>query len=923
MKPRATIALCALCCAVPLLRGQHSVQTPGNGNGLEELKAALDRPGPEGAEGRQAAIENLLGRLELKAHALLQERLRAPAHEDLPREILTALARRVRNSSDRVFSIGDENKEQRQQVVRSYVPSLVTFWLEAPPGSDAKVVGTREQWRELARACTSKMPLFEFDEGLRALLLLPTQEETMQVAALQCAADCREMFYAGLLADQLGHRSPRVQAAARAALKRLCFLPEEFTSIEQFQQWKQKNGDKRYYDLAEEAARAAESLVLRMQAEFHAQLVQKNVDVVAAMAENRAAINWTAVQALALTDEPPGTTDACLERLRQRLQDELHADKNAPTAERHAFHKSLLEAWNKTPVEQVRRRALLLETAAYLLRPGEAELAVEMEKLLVQQLAAAEPVLVLAATRGLRRFPTVSSRTALVRTARAAVDDPRGPDLGLLRAILRTLGRPGNTAPAETDADKPEWIGLIRRLLQGDAFKELRSDAMAMAVVPDARGERVPEVFDALLALAEDQSQGGEVRQRSLIHLKDFLKKEERADTFVRELAGLLADSDQEIRRFAANELARLRLDHLEASRRVWIQVVQQAARERLRVETNPDVLRALIDCIKVGARKPGSPDLAIGSIKLVLEEIGFPVPAEQQFRVRPLLAALAEIAGEPMTDPGLQGLPWLSAGEVLWRHEERRHLRHVLESQHASALSSEVASGDQSKADRARQAMWLLLRTAALRPATESWSAPEAKQEATDVRAAFAALDGVNVELDAPALRILRLQVLAALGAHADVVAFGTRWLAGDDKPKGGVGLSPEQKDTVRLWMAEARLFQGQLDKAEALLRERDPVRSGEAPTLLVVDRLARAHLDAGAPDKALPWLDQVLKATGESDPRFRARLLAWAQTYVHVNPGSRQDVIAQLERSVTLFRSADCPPDLKEAFDRLRALH
>jgi hypothetical protein len=917
MEPRATIRIALNALALlPALCGQHLVQGAGNGNGLAELKAALDRPGPEGAEGRQAAIETLLGMLDLKAHALLQEKLRAAKVDDVQREIVAALSRHARNAGDKVFSIADENKEQRQQVVRSYVPALVTFWLE--PAGEPKVQQERDQLREQVRGCASRLPMGEVKEGLQALMTLPTQEEAMQIAALNAAADWRDLYLATFLAEQLGHSSPRIQAAARAALRRLTFGVEDFTSNDQFQQWRSKNAEKRYSDLAEEAARSAEARMQRLETDYRARFVQANVDLVAAMADNRTAVDWAAVQARVLADEPPGTTDACLDRLRLRLQDELHTDKNAAVAERQAFHKALLEAFARTPPDNVRRRALLLETTAFLLRPGEGELAAEMEKLLIQQLATADPALVQAAVRALRRFPTAQSRAALVHAARVSLDDARGPDLALVRAILRTLGRPGNpawTAPAEADVDKADWLALIRRVFAGEQYKDLRSEAMAMAVVPDARGERLAEVFDALLNLAKDQTQTAEMRQRSLIHLKDFLKKEDRADTLVRELAGLLADPDQEIRLFAATELAGLRLDHSEQRRKEWIQVVQQAARERLRVETNANVLRQLVACITAGGRPPGSPDLAIGSIKWVLEQVGFPVPAEQQFRVKPLLAALTEIVAEPMKDPG----SWLSVCDVLARHnDQRRQLRQVLESQNAVRLAADIVA-DANKAERARQAMHFILSAALLKPASEPWTAPELKQEAADVRSAFAALESVKADLDLPGYRMLRLQVLGACGAHQEVVALGTMYLQ-DDRSKGGTAMSPEQKDAVRLQMAEAQLSLGKPDKAEALLKERDPARAGEPAALLVADRLAKALIDGGAADKALPWLDRALQATGESDPRFRARLVQWAQTRMQLEPAAKQDVVSQLEARRELFKSADCAPELREAFERLR---
>lgn len=903
----------APCPAAVLLQGEEaSAQDPIDGS-IEQARAALARPGPEGAEARQAAIENLLGMLEPKAHALLQEKLlQPPAADSLHGEILVALARHLRNPGDRVFGTGDENRELRQQIVRSYVPALASLWVTPAAGTEAAAGPLRDQ----ARACVVRMPMRELDEGLRALVASPDAAVGLKVAAMAVAADGRDLYLANFLADHLEHADPVLRRAARAGLKLLTFAEEEFSTQERYREWANHNSGKRYLDLAEEAGRAAVARVQRLDSGYRERLQQGAVELVLALADSRPGVEWGAVQERVLRDEPPGTTEACLDRLRHKLQDDVHSENN--TRERQAFHRALLEVLSRVPPAQLARRALLLETAAFLLRPGEGDLAAEMEKLLIQQLESGEPVLVQAAARGLRRFPSVASRTALVRVARAALMRPGEAAGALLREALRTLGRrsaPPWTAPGEADADKVEWLELVRALFASDRFKELRTEAMGMALLADSRGERVPEVFDVLMALAKDPQQSFEIRSASLIHLKDFLGKEDRADAFMRELTDLLGDPDKEIRLFVANQLTTVP-DHSEAKRREWVQLILFATRERLCVEANQNVLRALLTVLSACARPPGTAEAAIGSLMLVLEKIGLPVPPEHQFRLEPVLQAITALAAEPMP----RSEPWLGACRVLAQHDKRVSLRHVLQSQHAVQLAGETGSAEAPRAERARLAMQYILRAAVLKPQRESWSAPELKEEASDVRSAFAALDLVGADLDAPNLRMLRLEVLSALGGHQEVLRHGLAYLSPDDKPKNAPPLNAEQKDAARLLVAEAHLALGQLDRVAAMLAERDPARAGEAAALSLLERLGRAHLDQGAASQALPFLEKAWHGTAEGDPRYRARLLAFVQARLQAQPGTREEVAALLESKASLFEASDCPAELKEAFLRLR---
>ena len=80
---------------------------PQNGDAaaqIERLRAELAQPGAEGARQRLAAIEHVLSLTDLRAHALLIERIADADDPDGVRaQTLEALVRRLRNPIDPVF----------------------------------------------------------------------------------------------------------------------------------------------------------------------------------------------------------------------------------------------------------------------------------------------------------------------------------------------------------------------------------------------------------------------------------------------------------------------------------------------------------------------------------------------------------------------------------------------------------------------------------------------------------------------------------------------------------------------------------------------------------------------------------------------------------------------------------------------------
>jgi hypothetical protein len=607
----------------------------------------------------------------------------------------------------------------------------------------------------------------------------------------------------------------------------------------------------------------------------------------------------------------------CLQQLRRTLGDAVPGDEGA--AARQTFTRALLVRYRGAPADDGAARAALIEVAAYLCRPAETELSLEVSGELVQQLDAPAVDMPLAALRALRRFPSPESRAAVVRTAAAALvrGDARAAVLAQALQTLSWSKEPTWRAPSENAGDKAGWLQLLRDVCSGSLPKERRNEALAVALLTDRDNKRVPEVFDLLLELGRDRTREPEFRTQCLIHLQDWKDQEGRADTLVHALIGLLGDEERDVRQFAAEALQRLP-EAPEDKKRGWQHAVALALRDRLPTENNAAVLQAMAGCLVACGREPNTPETVIGVINGVLDGISRPVPQEQEFRVKTLLAELPTVAADPRAEQG----QWIGACDMLLKHEERRSLRHVLESHNAVALGKEVGNADAPVAERARRVLRFILLAALMKPAKDAWlSTEELKREAEDVRAAFAALPP-NVQLpeniQEPRFRLLRLEVLIAGGKAQEALQLAGAYLREVD-PKDHPPLDAAQQDAVRLFAAEASLVENKNDQAADWLAQIDPSRANEPRALEVAERTSRAFATTN-PAKAEALLDRIVRATQPEDPAFRGRLVSLLQARLRASPTAREDVQKQLNRYAALFQGADCPEVLKEAVAELR---
>ena len=873
---------------------------------LDELRAMLGRPGPDGLADREAAVARLLEMPQVEAHQLLQDRLRDSSDPDRVRvTVLAGLQSHLLGSVKKQF--GGADAELRRQLVAGYLGACAPLWANAPDVD----VAVAAPVRAAARRALQRVPAREL--AAAASTLLASAEASDRANALRCLADMQQTLLAPTIASQLEAPEAVVRAAAQKALDLLIYPDDTIRTKAEFDAWAKEYGMRSYVDLAQRSARLGPRAFQQLRDQMQRMRVDAAREFVAVHVSRRADIDWEAVKSRT-TSDGPAVLDACLAALQEALSRAPGIEGAA--AARHAFFRALLERLAQVPQSQQpdvqRRRALLLEVAAYLVRPEEAELAGEIRALLLAELAVASADGQVAALRGLRRFPSEQARQALVERGKALFVD-LDANQRQLQVILDTLAartEPRWVAPGPDAADKLGWVALVDQSCRSAPERDLRDRGLLLAQTLDAQKRYVPEAFAALRGLTEDPKLDTKFRSTCLIYLDAWRTDQGVADEWLAALLRALGDDAAGLRRQAASSLARLR-EANDPRRADWLKRALEALRGRLSVEPDQAVLGALVDCMQELGREPGMSAASIEAITRVLQELGDPVAKGQEFRLDPLLRALATIAA----DNKASSAQWLAACAPLLAHGKRKGLRVVLQTHKASELTKDVGSEDAGRAGRARQAMRYLIGAAALRPTRTDWGIDANKEEARHVRAAFGALDSVPPaeQLDEPAHRLLRAAVDRAMGKDQDVVERASAWLAGE--AAGDVAYT----DRLRMLAAESQLALDKPVEALALAEARSATSKSEPDALALAARIAAALADSDAA-RAAQVFEQTLRATSTEDPLFRGRLVAWLRCALRV-PDAAAQVLAEARQHAALFDAADCPEKLRAEYRQLTA--
>ncbi|MFK7740508.1 MAG: hypothetical protein AB8H80_09290 [Planctomycetota bacterium] len=885
----------------------------------------LNKSGPDGREQREGAVAQLLALANPQAHQLLQSRLRRNEDPDgLRPTILEALQRHLLTARERQF--GGAGDELRRQLIIGYLGACAPLWRDAPavdgPG-EAPV-------RAAARVALRRMPVRELAAAAETLLQAGNGEPRERADVLRCLADMQQTLLATTLAGSLEDPDTVVRSAAREALQLLTFAVPAIRSRAEFDAWHQRSGAVPYVQLAERAARSGPTRFARLQEQLVQLQIEAAREFVTVHVQAREGIDWAAVRERTISDGP-AVLDACLRALQRQLVDSGVPQGGA--APRHQFCRVLLDRFATTSPtggrEVQQRRALLLEVAAYLVRSDEAEMAGEVRNLLLRQLEDPSATSPVAALRGLRRFPSDAARQALVGRASgllaslpSAAGDQRGVRDGSaqqLQEIFDTLSsrsEPRWRAPAADAPDKQAWLGLVREGARGAEELGLRDRALLLAQMHDANEQRLPEAFDVVLELVRDAKLDTGFRSTCLVYLEAWRSEDALANRWLDALLQLLQDAEQaELRLRAAQSLLRVP-ESVDASRSQWFARSLKVLRERLLAEPEPRVLEVLVDCVEVLAREPDMPELAIGALNYVLGQVApadQPVRDEHTFRLQPLLRALATVAADPKVEAG----QWLAACAPLLQNQQRQSLRLVLQSQSAIDFAKRMAGSSSEELLRATRAMQLILDAAALREDDDWTLDDDLRTEARDVRAAFAALDYVDVALrrTSPRYRLLRVAVDYAGDKHQEVVQRVAQWLADSQSPE-----EEPYRDRLRYFGAASHMALNRPAQAVALLDARSSDAQNDARVLALTERVARALAERD-PARALDLFERVVRQTSTDDQTFRTRLLDWMRLSLRQEPQNKQATLAEASQHAPLFEAADCPPKLKQAFEQLRS--
>lgn len=871
------------------------LQGGGDEERIARLREKLGQPGPGAAQkARQDAVNELLSMKHAAAHAVLVEALRRKDGPSGLREFVMArLAERLANSLDPVFGAKNPDVEGRAKLLAGYLPVLARLAV-----GEAAIAGEGEAAAELrrgARECLLAMAglvrLRAFSQVLRA------DGAEGKEALVRAAGMCRDLGLVPLLGEYLEH--PTLGDDARAALQRLTLHPNGFASKEELREWLESHRSETYQDLLEAAAWRAQERQAELRAERDRSVRRYVLELIESWVD-REPVRWKEIQRLVTAGDPPGILEASLDRLR-----ELLARRESPggeSAERLAFWNELNGRLAKA---RGRTRALLLEVSAYLVAPGDAEARKAVHQALLGALEDQDPAVRLAAVRGLARFPGPASMTAVLRAAQAA---RAKRDRALLAAALETLQAKGWSAPGPEGPALAIWAQVLRDVLtDGELDRSLRQNVLRVLDRRDAAGKRVGQALDLLLAFVGDPSQDAVLRDAALEQLANYTDADvARADRYVEQLAARLSDPDKSVRMRAATLIARIPATPIKERVEAWTVALLHAAAERLLLEPEEAVVKALVESLKQIAATGSRPETVMARFFGVVEKLAeIPAGKRAAWRQRLVVDGLTILA----STKGVAPIAWVRAGEVLLSLGERDAVRRILTRQDPGAV--EVDPKDPKTVEVAKRAQRLVLSTALRKPADRSWT--ELADEARQVVAAADGLERLEALPEDPATAVLRLEALAALGRHDRVVALAAALAERAPAAKEEIG-------RASLLAAASELARDRLDEARTWLG-RVVVNGNLAAVLDLQERLAARYLAKGQPAVAAEILGQVVERTAAGSPVHLRRVLLLAKSRLQAEPDAREAVRKLLESHAGAFRSDATPAQLRKEFAALLA--
>lgn len=883
-------------------------QTPATVQDAETAKAILERQGilaRGGAGARQAretAVSDLLGMDVLKAHQVLQEWVGPGSDPNGVRKlVLSQLAAKLRSSIDPVFARGTN----RDMIQRCYVPRLARHFDGHPPANEALAV-----LRGLARESLIALDATELGAALEPLLA--DKNPVTRALALRAAGQSRKPELAVRLARHLDDKA--VCEAAQVAVHNLTY--ERLQSLQAVEQWWEENKHRTYLDLAEQAARNAVRRREDRLEELRTRHVATLVELVEVLATSVRDDRWKRLHTLVFASDPPGLTAACLRRLAVVLGERNLTANGAQTHDRTVFFDELGKRMDEgaPPLEY----ALQLEVASYLVAPGEVKQRAAQERRLLDALDHNSLPVRLAALRGLRRFFAPSTRVQVVAAAAAAL---RHDDAGQLRVAVATLQSPGWLAPNDTDKDRDAWVQTLRSIVARDALEvDLRVEAVkAMCLPCDAKGTRLEAVFSVLLQELARPTLTTKLRTNVMVRLPELipaapgLRRDTAASQYLDQLVKLQQDKDPNIRRDAAR-LMRVPDDLSNDQAKLLGDKLWQGAGERLVTEVDSGVYSALLGALRNLAADEQHVAAVNTRLRVALDALRDDEAAKP--RVAQLVTALVQVA----VNDKRSVIEWFKTCERLLarplrdRASVRTILAHHLERDGGKRLQAEPS-------EELRYKVWrLVIDTAVLREAPETWSDPRSLDEAkTVVRACKAVFASERfakdrVVIDTVPVRLTYLRCLAAAGEAVVLESQAGTWLKAEDTRLAG-----RDRDEARLLLAEGLRQQGQLAAAWKTAGGAGSPGELQKTKLQLTERIANDMLGRKMQHDAVPLLEELLAQTKQDTADYWPRLRRYLEVRFQVESKHAGELIQRLD--AWRRTRPELPAEVRKEVDALRA--
>ena len=858
---------------------------------LEALRIALEQPGEGARAEREAAIDALLLHKEPQAHRILAQSLRDGDDPDgRGRFLLDNLARRLVLVHDPVF--GDV--KVRSALLDAHVDAWVSLFVEGEAGLGAKSTpAIRNLALSCVRALTYRERLTQLERVARA------QDPLRARAALSLAGGSRDLGLGGWIADHLA--SPELVGAAREALAALTFAEEPFADKVAFEDWQILHRNETYVQLAEDAARTANASILRVRAEAEATLIAQTARLVTAMARAEAP-DWKAIGQETLRGVPPGSTVACLRALRDTLAERaITAKLGGIVTDRLEFARNLRELLARRE-ERPDDYALVLETMAYLAVKDDTTQRAAVEERLVAGLGREDAQIRRAALRGLRRFPSMENRRAVLGAIDAAIVTA---DAATIAEAFGCLSSTAWTAPDPGSADRTLWIEAFGRVLAMPSLDPaLAERAMQVTVLRDGAGNLVDDMFGVLIEIADDGGRDAAVRRAVLQRLPAFARDEERADRYVALVMRTLGDPDASVRRLAATRLAQLP-EVSQKKLEQWTADTVRVGGQRLAVETDELVLRELGARLVAAAEQPAQAPAVLAAFAAAAKAVASDPQAPAAEARRKALADHLKLVGSVRARKTAE---WVIAAKALLELRARDALRSVLERQEASKLPIEPR--DPAVID----AMQLVVSAALLEESRAPWS--DRSLEAEDLRRAFEALDRLEVAVADPRQLELRVAVLRDLARPAEVIAAVKRGL-------GAAGLPGETRSNLLVAGINAALQTNKLGDADQMLVQLEELGTANGHALDLWVLLARARFIAGDAKTAAAIYSRVLDRTPVDAPSWRERYLSSIDArLIAGGDDGKPALLAELRTRADQFDATRAPPPPPELVERFRKL-